>query len=400
MGIISYSQNFEDAMLWRALSTIEEGFYIDVGAWDPDEDSVTRAFYDHGWQGVNVEPVATYFERLSARRPRDVNLKVALGRSPGVSPFFEIAGTGLSTLDAKTAARHRAAGRTVVEVIVEVTTLADVCRRHAPADTHFLKIDVEQAERAVLAGADFATFRPWIVLVEATEPNSEIPSHADWESILLQADYGFVWFDGVNRFYVAAEHHDRFAPHFRTPVNAFDDIRLAKTVRLENENATLSAAISDLEQGVAGRDLKRLNRLLLELRMEDGPRALRLVLPVARCIRALHLLFGGATGEAAAPVANGGQQPGAAAPAAPLPPRRPAWRRLAKAVAWPLYRLVRPLPRPLAWRLRAFRTREILAASGGTDSSIPTAIPTPWCYRPAAKASTSRRQRRWPQAFR
>jgi hypothetical protein len=307
---------------------------------------------------------------------------VALGRSPGVSPFFEIAGTGLSTLEAETAARHRVAGRTVVEVSVEVTTLAGVCRRHAPTDIHFLKIDVEQAERAVLAGADFATFRPWIVLVEATEPNSEIPSHADWEAILLQADYVFVWFDGLNRFYVAGEHHERLAPHFCKPMNLFDGIRLAKTVRLEHE---------------MDRALERLNRLLLELRMEDGPRALRLVLPVARCLRTLHLLFGGATGEAAAPVANGGQQPGAAAPAAPPPPRRPAWRRLAKAMAWPLYRLVRPLPRPLAWRLRAFRMREILAASARTDSSIPTAIPTPWCYRPAAKASTSRR---WPQAFR
>ena len=56
MRFVSYAQNFEDVMLWRALKHISNGFYIDVGAWSPDIDSVTRIFYEHGWRGVNVEP--------------------------------------------------------------------------------------------------------------------------------------------------------------------------------------------------------------------------------------------------------------------------------------------------------------------------------------------------------
>jgi hypothetical protein len=32
MGIVSYAQNFEDVILWRALGAIERGVYIDVGA--------------------------------------------------------------------------------------------------------------------------------------------------------------------------------------------------------------------------------------------------------------------------------------------------------------------------------------------------------------------------------
>jgi hypothetical protein len=45
MSFISYAQNFEDVMLWRALQHVERGFYIDVGANDPTIDSVTKAFY-------------------------------------------------------------------------------------------------------------------------------------------------------------------------------------------------------------------------------------------------------------------------------------------------------------------------------------------------------------------
>ncbi len=45
MTFISFAQNAEDVMLWRALGHVRAGFYIDVGAQDPELDSVTHAFY-------------------------------------------------------------------------------------------------------------------------------------------------------------------------------------------------------------------------------------------------------------------------------------------------------------------------------------------------------------------
>jgi hypothetical protein len=43
MTFVSYAQNYEDVMLYRALKGVERGFYIDVGAMDPIVDSVTKA---------------------------------------------------------------------------------------------------------------------------------------------------------------------------------------------------------------------------------------------------------------------------------------------------------------------------------------------------------------------
>ena len=63
MTFISYAQNFEDVILRRALKDIEKGFYVDVGAHDPVIDSVTKAFYDLGWRGINIEPVKEWFEK-------------------------------------------------------------------------------------------------------------------------------------------------------------------------------------------------------------------------------------------------------------------------------------------------------------------------------------------------
>jgi hypothetical protein len=51
-----YAQHGEDRSLAGLLGRRRRGFYIDVGAWDPVQDSVTKHFYDRGWRGINVEP--------------------------------------------------------------------------------------------------------------------------------------------------------------------------------------------------------------------------------------------------------------------------------------------------------------------------------------------------------
>ena len=107
MSFISYAQNFEDVMLWRALKHIKNGFYIDVGANDPDGDSVTKAFYEQGWCGINIEPVSQWFEKIQQNRTRDINLNIAAGAQEGELILYEIPDTGLSTLEKGIAERHK-----------------------------------------------------------------------------------------------------------------------------------------------------------------------------------------------------------------------------------------------------------------------------------------------------
>ncbi|HYD60215.1 MAG TPA: FkbM family methyltransferase [Noviherbaspirillum sp.] len=221
MTFISYAQNFEDVMLWRALKHVENGFYIDVGANDPTLYSVTRAFYDQGWHGINLEPVSQFFERLRKERPRDINLQMGAGATEGSFPFFDIPDSGLATSDPAVAEMHRKEGWNVRQIQVQILPLAEICNRYVTGDIHFLKVDVEGAERAVLLGMDFRKWRPWVVVVEATVPMSQQTAHETWESLLLDADYEFVYFDGLNRYYVAAEHAE-LKPALSLPPNVFD----------------------------------------------------------------------------------------------------------------------------------------------------------------------------------
>ena len=106
-------------------------------------------------------------------------------------------------------------------------TLAEICRRHVQGEIHFLKIDVEGAEAQVLAGADFVAFRPWVLVIEATTPLMPSDASAVWEPGLLAHNYRFAWFDGLNRFYVAAEYWAALGRHFTVPPNAFDGFTIA-----------------------------------------------------------------------------------------------------------------------------------------------------------------------------
>lgn len=246
MKFVSYAQNHEDVMLWRALKHVERGFYIDIGANDPDIDSVTKAFYERGWSGINVEPLPSHHADLKHARPRDINLQCAVGETSGEMELWEYDVRGWATAAADVLEQHKRDGLQGRAHRVHVTTLSAICQTHVHGDIHFLKVDVEGFEKSVLAGADFKKYRPWILVIEATKPNSTEEAFEDWEPLLITSGYQFSFFDGLNRYYVAEERSD-LKNSFRSPACVFDNFISQEQRRLEVslEHALLSAQRAD-----------------------------------------------------------------------------------------------------------------------------------------------------------
>lgn len=178
--------------LWRALGDVAAGSYVDWGAEPADGASVTRAFYDRGWQGISVRPTVQQAARLAASRPRDT-----------------------------------------------VLAAAEALRIDAGA-VHFLRIDAER-QAAVLGQIDLAATKPWVVVVRAGDPACD--------AALAAAGYQCVLFDGLSHFHLAAEQAAR-APRLAAPANVTDNfLRAADDAagRLAAMEATLQAMEARLE---------------------------------------------------------------------------------------------------------------------------------------------------------
>jgi FkbM family methyltransferase len=249
---ISYAQNAEDVVLWRALGHLPEGRYVEVGANDPVDSSITRAFYARGWSGVEIEPVTEFVESFRAARPRDVVVQAAVSDATAESlTLYVVDGTGLSTLDPEIAERHRSGGWEPREETVPARRLDDVLDAELAAgdDVHFMVVDAEGSEAAVLASVDLRRWRPWVLVVEATAPNTDRPTHAEWEDTVLAAGYVFCLFDGLSRFYVAEEREAELGAALRVPANPLDEFTTHREHRLQLEldttHARLAKALDD-----------------------------------------------------------------------------------------------------------------------------------------------------------
>jgi len=256
MPINSYAQNFEDIILWRALKHIVRGRYIDIGAQHPVIDSVSLTFYEQGWRGVHVEPVAFYANKLREARTDEEVIQAAIGPQQGSIEFWDFQGTGLSTGNRSVADWHMRRNRKCMGITVASMRLADVFELYRDEEINWLKIDVEGMEAEVIQSWQPSKTRPWIVVVESTKPLSSEITFADFEPLLLKLGYDFVYFDGLNRFYVSRKHPE-LKKAFGPGPNIFDDAVLnirSSTVfckKLNAEFGVLNEKLSARDHEVA-----------------------------------------------------------------------------------------------------------------------------------------------------
>ena len=192
----SYAPCLEDIILLGFFYDIKNGFYIDIGANDPNQGSVTKYFYINGWNGINIEPLENKYKLLVKERNRDINLKIVAGERRGKKKIY--------INNCLTTTKKNFSKLNQKEKIIESDTLANICKKFVPKNKiiHFCKIDVEGGEREVLLGYDFLNFRPNVFCIESTFPMTQTPSYYLFEDILIKNNYSFIYKYDVNRYYI------------------------------------------------------------------------------------------------------------------------------------------------------------------------------------------------------
>jgi FkbM family methyltransferase len=165
------SDGREQALVREFFAGTRAGFFVEVGANRPRQESQTWHLEQLGWTGVLIEPQPDLAEEL--RRMRSAAVFAFACSSPqnaGRNMRLHVAGA-LSALD-----RERMAPGAEPERVIEVPvrTLDDIlAEARAPVAFDLLSIDVEGHELEVLGGFDLAHWRPRLVLLEDHVGNLE-----------------------------------------------------------------------------------------------------------------------------------------------------------------------------------------------------------------------------------
>ncbi|MGI4801866.1 MAG: FkbM family methyltransferase [Janthinobacterium lividum] len=243
---VSHSINYEDVVLRRLFRGRTTGFFVDVGAEHPVLGNDFQGFYEAGWTGINIEPNPSYFILLQEHRPRDQTLQVALSDVAGQNlVFFEIENTGLSTCDEEQASTYADQGHVVKRHDIRTSTLKEVLDRTCVPHIDILKIDVEGFEERVLLGNDWAHYRPSVIMVEVTYPQTSIRRSTNIKSNLEVLGYRHFYFDNLNDFFVDNEFILPDDAGF--PPNVFDNFIQSNLVAFQKENASLREGFSTAE---------------------------------------------------------------------------------------------------------------------------------------------------------
>jgi FkbM family methyltransferase len=172
------------------------GFFVDVGANDPQNGSQSYALERAGWTGILIEPQPDLAARLGqARQARVFAAACSSPRNAGKTMPLHLAGK-LSSLDSQFVTPGTR-GQGTVEV--PIRTLDDMLvEAAAPSPIDFLSIDIEGHEVEAFAGFDFARWRPRLILME--DHVTSLAKHR----LLRGAGYRLIRRTGLNGWYVPA----------------------------------------------------------------------------------------------------------------------------------------------------------------------------------------------------
>ena len=202
-----YSQDGEDLLALRFFSSMQSGFYLDIGAHHPKRFSNTYLLYKKGWRGINIDAMPGSMIPFNLYRPKDINIEIAIGKNEETKTFFIFNEPALNTFDANLAIERtkNPAYKIVQKAEIKICPLTKILKQYLPANQKidFLTIDVEGLDLEILKTNDWVTYRPTLVCVEIYAESINDVLKSDLNNFLSMNKYEFIYRAGNSCFFKA-----------------------------------------------------------------------------------------------------------------------------------------------------------------------------------------------------
>jgi FkbM family methyltransferase len=172
----SYAQQGEDVIVEGTLKAVENGTYVDVGAYHPTLYSNTYTFYKKGWSGVVIDPNVDMKPLYSLLRPRDVFVNVAVGAESGSRPYYMFADGAYNSFDESRARGWEGSRGLKIKEVRQISfkPLSQILKEQTVTRIDFLNVDVEGLDLEVLKTHDWNII-PRVIAVEDETFNPDDP---------------------------------------------------------------------------------------------------------------------------------------------------------------------------------------------------------------------------------
>lgn len=199
----SYSQKDEDVVIDKYFNYKNNGFYVDVGAYDPTRLSNTKRFYKKGWRGINIEPDINGYSNFLQQRPEDINLNIGIGKDNKELTFYVMTPNTLSTFSEEEKNEYLKKGYYLKETSkVQVLPLKDVLNNYCKdREIDFMSIDAEGHDMEVLESNDWDKYKPKIICIESYIHSKEVLKNSEFEKYLNLKGYEEFYDNQINSLY-------------------------------------------------------------------------------------------------------------------------------------------------------------------------------------------------------
>ena len=214
----SFSQAKEDVILKylfrKYIYQSYEGFYVDIGAFDPTKGSNTKIFYDYGWSGINIDANPSSIQKFNKYRTRDTNINIGISESASIKPFYFFGrNDGINSFSESFINKNGQKNNVKKILKIETKKLSSILDLYLPSSKviDFMDIDAEGLDFEVIKSNDWEKFRPKILLVELDAKNFDnisnhkiskylsVKNYEPFYRTLIGGSIGTVFFIDVKR---------------------------------------------------------------------------------------------------------------------------------------------------------------------------------------------------------
>ena len=158
----------------RYFFDVEDGYYLEIGGYDPIIISLSHPLLTQGWHGITVEANPETAKNFYEQRPKEQNINAAAGVEDEMVKLYINKIPGRSTISKDVKEEKDLPKQPFIkEVMVPGLSMKEICERYFMKKVDFFTLDVEGVGGMVLESNDWSNplCVPDFIIVEDNKLN-------------------------------------------------------------------------------------------------------------------------------------------------------------------------------------------------------------------------------------